>query len=252
MAAPGPGRRAFGLFSDWRQRRPRLVPQRRAELRSRGGDLHPRPAGPLRDVPQQHLMEDHRRDLSGDPGTRATRNGAPGSARRMLETALVTRQLKQGRRFLLAAVIAAVTLNAGGDSAAARGPLAGQFEAMRWRCHGRRPIARARPDRATHSNVAAAGATPSCCMACGRNGSAAGPNTAPAAIPPGSPSRCCARCSTSFTVAPARHRSMEEARQLLGARSAVLFRAVAQPLFEGRDPGPLPLAGAADQRRPRR
>jgi ribonuclease T2 len=46
----------------------------------------------------------------------------------MLETALVTRQLKQGRRFLLAAVIAAVTLNAGGDSAAARGPLAGQFE----------------------------------------------------------------------------------------------------------------------------
>jgi ribonuclease T2 len=46
----------------------------------------------------------------------------------MLETALVTRQLKQGRRFLLAAVTAAVTLNAGGDSAAARGPLAGQFE----------------------------------------------------------------------------------------------------------------------------
>src|SRR5262245_64319991 len=40
-------------------------------------------------------------------------------------------------------------------------------------------------------------------------------------------------------VAPARHRPMEKARHLLGARSAVLFRAVAQPLWKGQDPRPL-------------
>jgi ribonuclease T2 len=46
----------------------------------------------------------------------------------MLETAVAARQLRQGRRLLLAAVIATITLNAGGDTAAARGPLAGQFD----------------------------------------------------------------------------------------------------------------------------
>jgi ribonuclease T2 len=46
----------------------------------------------------------------------------------MLEIAVAARQLRQGRRHLVAAVIAAVTLGAGGDSASARGPLAGRFD----------------------------------------------------------------------------------------------------------------------------
>src|SRR5262249_49389915 len=126
MAAFGPCRHACGDDDRWRRGRSRMqMPQCRTELRPRGGGVHPRPAGTLRDVSQQHLVEDHRRQLSRDPI--AAGELAPPRARRMPEAAAAAPQL---RARLGAAVLAAWTLftAGGGASARAQGPQAGQFD----------------------------------------------------------------------------------------------------------------------------
>ena len=99
------------------------VPQRRTELRSGRGGVHSRPARPLRDVPQQHLVENHCRQLPADPRA-AARLAPPNPARRMLDTTILAPRL---RRWLGAIALAACALGAAG-SAAARGPQPGQFD----------------------------------------------------------------------------------------------------------------------------
>src|SRR5690348_12671657 len=101
------------------------MPQCRTELRSRGGGVHPRPARPLRNVPQQHLVENHRRQLPRDPGAAAARLAPPQRPRRMPEATAVTQQL---RRRLSAIAVAVCTLWAAAPGAAARGPQAGDFD----------------------------------------------------------------------------------------------------------------------------